>query len=427
MKAADNIIAQNLIKQGIKPEQLSNSIQEFKNKYSDLATRVKPVYNAKGVFSHYEYRDTGKKVEPVVLQQLDVFNQYTQSLAPAMMKYNTLRSFKNQLNDEVKNNTGAEFYNNMMQQLAKVPPVTITRGGQSTRLTANQLFDGLVTGSVKIYYPPSGQNTYGGPMASSYQMPTGTRAVINGVSYDLEDTKLGPLLGVLNSINRIYNSEDGRKFRKAQEDIYKSNLINNVSMGLLDVESSFYKEKLGEVKQILGSEVEIAGLDYTTGRLGVRLKDQNEETKQKVVEFTKGRPGIEYDETNDVFFVTGLVNTDVTQNYSPLERAIFETSSTPYLGKYSGENMWSMDSGSPVRLSGLPYNFFWKRVTQKNQGVDGTTLLTHSYSIYSELDLTTPLDLPPISSPFELVANFRMLGSNPAMATQLIESKARPE
>ena len=417
MKDADQEIARALIAQNIPVT--TESISAFKNKYSDLSTKIQPVYDDKGKFLGNKYRDTGKWVEPQVMQDLNAFNSYTQRLAPAMITKNTLTSYRDQLANEVKSKIKTEDYNRAVSQLSSVAPVRVKdKNGIEVTITPIELFDQLMTGLGKVELPS--KNTYIGYSPDD-------KLVFKGREFGLPptDPAAGQLRMLISTVERAIKSDAGKKVSQTAKSVYESSRIYNSSLALLDVDSDFYKQKLGEAKQILGgADIEIRGLDVAGGgRLAVSFKKQDEDTKDEIIERTKGRADIVYDEANDLFFISGLAGSNITDQYSSTQQAILKAASTPFKGVPKGNNMYSLD-GSPVKLQNLPYDFNWKRTTVVVPGTDGTQLVSHSYSIYSGLAPNEPLPFGSITSPFQLAETFGKMESNPVMTAKLVESIA---
>lgn len=416
MKDADQEIAAALIAQNIPVT--TESIAAFKNKYSDLSTNIQPVYDDKGKFVGNKYRNTGKWVEPQVMQDLNAFNRYTQRLAPAMVTKNTLTSYRDQLTNEVKSKIKTEDYDKAISQLSSVAPVRVKdKNGVEVTITPIELFDQLMTGLGKVELPSK---------KSYIQYSPDDKLIFKGREFGLPptDPAAGQLRVLIDRVQKAMTSDVGKRVSQTAKSVYESSRIYNSSLALLDVDSDFYKQKLGEAKQLLGgADVEIRGLDVTRGRLAVSFKKQDEDTRDEIIERTKGRADIVYDEANDLFFISGLVGANVSDQYSSTQQAIIKAASTPFKGVSRGNNMYSLD-GSPVKLENLPYDFTWKRTSVVVPGTDGTQLVSHSFSIYSGLAPNEPLPVGPISSPFQLAEAFGKLESNPVLTSRLVESIA---
>jgi hypothetical protein len=418
MKDADQEIAAALIAQNIPVN--TESVAAFKNKYSDLSTDILPVYDDKGKFQGNKYRSTGKWVEPQVMQQLEAFNRYTQRLAPAMITKNTLTSYRDQLTGEVKSKIKTEDYSKAVSLLSSIPSVRVKdNNGVEVTITPVELFDQLMTGLGKVELPS--KNSYTG-------FSINDKLVYKGREFSLPitDPASNSLRMLISAVEKAMRSDSGKKVTDIAKSVYESSRINNPSLALVDVDSDFYKQKLGEAKQLMGgADVEIRGLDVTGGRLAVSFKKQDEDTKNEIIERTKGRADIVYDEANDLFFIGGLAGVGITDQYTSTQQAIIKAASTPFKGVSKGNNMYSLE-GSPVKLNNLPYDFTWKRTSVVLPGTDGTQLVLHTFNVYSGLAPNEPLPISrePITSPFQLAEAFGKLESNPVLTSRLVESIA---
>ena len=396
----------------------ASTIKSFIDKYSKVSNNIEPVLDKTGKLVGHRYRDSKKPVEAVVEADLQAFNQWTTAVGPQQMKLNSLISLKTQMEDEVAKKASPE-YAKISQELNNIRPgmkLIISTDGGKVELTPNQIYDGLANGTIKreSKQVSGGSGAVGAPggIPEDYLNINGKRVKITNSSL---------LTTVMTSIGNIERSKEGKSIQTIRENVYSSNFIGNNTMALFDQNSEFYKDKKGEVEQILGKEVMIRGGDLLRGRLAISLKEKDKATKEEVLEAVAGRADITYDETNDMFFINNLKGMDVLSNYSPAQRAVYQSASTPVKGTQESPGVFSLES-SPFRIGGLPYDFKWKRITREYPGTDGTKLLDYEYYLYDGNNPTRPLPIQTMTDPMQLAEIVGQMGKNPSKTVDIIES-----
>jgi hypothetical protein len=162
----------------------------------------------------------------------------------------------------------------------------------------------------------------------------------------------------------------------------------------------------------------IRGVDLLSGSLAVSAPDKM--SRDEVLNLTKGRANVVYDETNDLFYVKGMKGMNILSTFSPTQQAIYEAAVTPLKGKNLGNGVHILES-PPFKIGNLPYDFQWKRITREYPGTDGTKSVNYEYFLYDGNNYKTPL-LGSMSDPLQLVTQIGNLGQYPDKAVQLVES-----
>lgn len=397
----------------------ANTVKSFIDKYAKISNNVEPVLDKTGRLVGHRYRDSKKPVEPVVEADLQAFSQWSSAVGPQQMKLNSLTTYKKQLEDEVVKR-GAPEYAKITEKLNNILPgkkLIISTDGGKVQLTPKQLYDGLADGSIKRETKgvvSGGSGAVGGPgVIPEFWLN------INGKKVKANNSPV--LMQVMNSIGEIERSKESKSIQGIRENVYSSSFIGNNTMALFDQNSDFYKDKKGEVEQILGKEVVIRGGDLLSGRLAISLKENDKATTEDVLKAVGGRADITYDETNDMFFIKNLKGMDVLSNYSPAQQAIYQSASTPVKGKQESPGVYSLES-APFRIGNLPYDFKWKRITREYPGTDGTRMLDYEYYIYDGNNPTRPLPIQVMRDPMQLAEIVGQMGNNPAKTVDIVES-----
>lgn len=399
----------------------ANTVKSFIDKYAKLSNNVEPVLDKTGRLVGHRYRDSKKAVEPVVEADLQAFSQWSSAVGPQQMKLNSLTSYKNQLNNEVKKQAAGSYdqvYNQVNNLLPGQRLIIPASSGNKISLTPKQIYEGMNNGSIRfeIVGGQGGGMAGTGARSESFEIMT-----INGERINISDAKHKRLKDVVYGIRSIENSSAAKDIRQVREKVYSSGFIGNNTMALFDQNSDFYKDKKGEVEQILGKEVVIRGGDLLTGRLAISLKEKDKATREDVLKAVGGRADITYDETNDMFFIKNLKGMDVLSNYSPAQQAIYQSASTPVKGKQESPGVYSLES-APFRIGNLPYDFKWKRITREYPGTDGTRMLDYEYYIYDGNNPTRPLPIQVMRDPMQLAEIVGQMGNNPAKTVDIVES-----
>lgn len=397
------------------------TVKAFIDKYAKLSNNVEPVLDKSGKLIGHRYRDTKKAVEPVIEADLRAFNNWSSAVGPQQMKLNSLNSYKTQLDNEIKKQASAE-YSQVAQAVNNLLPgkhlVIPTPSGKKITLTPKQIYDGMANGSIKVE-TVGGQ---GGGMAG-----TGARSEsfeifsVNGERINMSSPQHKHLREVVYGIRKVEQSDAAKKIGDVRNKVYSSGFISNNSLALFDQNSDFYKDKKGEVEQLLGKEVMIRGGDLLTGRLAISLKEKDKATTEEVLKAVAGRADITYDETNDLFFIKNLKGMDVLNNYSAEQQAIYQSASTPVKGKMDSPGVYSLQS-APFKIGNLPYDFKWKRITREYPGVDGTKMLDYEYYLYDGNNPTRPLFTDPVKDPLQLIEVIGYLGNTPSKTVDIVES-----
>lgn len=396
-----------------------STVKAFIDKYAKLSNNIEPVLDKAGktVIGH-RYRDTKKPVEAVIEADLKAFNSWSSEVGPQQMKLNSLTSYRKQLEDDIKRQTGAE-YSKITKDLNNILPgqkLIISTTAGKVHLTPKQIYDGMSDGSIRIEQKAIG----GGSGAVGAPGPIYEETlVINGGRVRLQDSP--NLRKVIGGIRSIQTSSEAKSIEATRSKVYSSAFIGNNSLALFDQNSDFYKDKKGEVEQLLGKEVMIRGADMLGGRLAISLKEKDKATTEEVLKAVAGRADIAYDEVNDLFFIKNLRGMDVLNNYSASQQSIYQSASTPVKGKMNSPGVYSLES-APFKIGDLPYDFKWKRITREYPGVDGTKMLDYEYYLYDGNNPTRPLFTDPVKDPLQLIEVIGQLGNAPSKTVDIVES-----
>jgi hypothetical protein len=414
ISAADQLIVSRLATTGQGTD--ANTVKAFVDKYSSLTSNMEPVIKNNQLIG-YRYRDTKKPVETAVLADLQAFQQWQSAVSPAQMKLTALENAKNQLNAEVKKQAGTDYdvLDKKISAINNGKDLVFSKNGKSIKITNKELFDGMLSGSI-TFNSVGGGSTFSGPGMSVYS--SGTESInVNGIEVPLTD-KNPAVVNAVKSIRNLYESKEFKNIKNTRNNIYSSDVINNNSLALFDANSNFFKDRQGDVNQIFGKNMTIRGVDLLSGSLAVSAPDKM--SRDEVLNLTKGRANVVYDETNDLFYVKGMKGMNILSTFSPTQQAIYEAAVTPLKGKNLGNGVHILES-PPFKIGNLPYDFQWKRITREYPGTDGTKSVNYEYFLYDGNNYKTPL-LGSMSDPLQLVTQIGNLGQYPDKAVQLVES-----
>lgn len=418
MDEQDKRLASHLIVTGQKSD--PGTVKTFISKMAKISNNTEPIVDPKSKkIIGLRYRDTKKPVEATVMADIEAYNKWANGVAPHEMKLRTLENSKKQLEEEVRTKGGKEYavIDEKIKKILGGKNLDITVGGKTMRISPKEIADGIASGSITTQIV--GAQSMGTPGGSVY-IPGEEYITINGKSINLNGKGMKLLKDVVQEIRTINNSKEAKKLNTIRAGVYTSNMVTNNSLALFDKDSDFFKDRKGEAEQIIGKEVEIRGGDLVNGALAVSLKEKDKSTKNDVIKAIAGRADVVYDETNDLFLIKGLANMRILDNYSSMQRTIYQAASSPVKGKQVSAGVYSLES-PPFKIGDLPYDFQWKRVGREYAGTDGTKIMDYEYYLFDGNNPTRPL-FSGFSDPLQLIEVIGKLGNAPDAAISRIES-----
>lgn len=425
---ASNIIKGHLLST-IGSDVNNNTIKQFIDKNSKIQSNTVPIFKAGNIIG-YRDRSTGKNLSANEIADLQILKQYQTTVFPLETYNQNLAYNKKILDAQAAKTSEYQVVNKELDKIFNGRNFNIRQNGKTISLSPRQFYDAVNSGDIKVAKTPDNHIT----MSDIFTLPWNDRKR-QGLTYNVLGNEVNAADNqVLSSLySKIKDLQAGigrnNRVKSSQEaidkNIYSSAVTKNNVMSVLAPKSTFAKTTLGNIEALTGldqSGIVLRGLVNMTGEVGFTVSDQKKADALKE-QIGKIGNGVTFDETNNMFIISDLKNTNFLNNLNGSEKSMYDFLENNLMGKDMGDGI-RLKETLPFSIDNrLPYNFIIKKISKNSINQEGNPIFDYDYHIYEASNPNKSL-FPgqPNKSAIETINRLRTLGSDPKKLIEHIES-----